>query len=102
MDFYRKEHKTMTRFSLLAVAALSLGMTGQASALTVTNYDMTKHTMKVTMSDGTTKQVTIETDETLTDVCPDGCTITLPNGQKGTYEGNESIFIEEGELFISE
>ena len=72
-----------------------------ATALRLTNRDLTGHTLIVTSPDGGEKQeLQASPSEVLDRICETGCTITMPDGQQYEFEGNEIVAIEEGLIFL--
>lgn len=88
----------------LTMAALALLSAGQAQALTVTNRDAADQRLRITDGgdESVTQDVVIAADETLGNLCEDGCTILLGNGVQESFEGYESIYIENGRFVIAE
>lgn len=89
-----------TLFGLIVVS-LALFAATQAEAFVLTNYDTARY--EFTMKEGdTTSEMTLEAEQTMTDLCEDGCTITLQNGEWGRYDGHESVYIQDGKLYVAE
>lgn len=79
--------------SLVMIAGLIAGSAG-AMAASVLNSDSTAQTLVVT--EGSTKQqVTVQPGEKVS-ICPGGCYITFPNGDREALTGNEAITILNG------
>lgn len=79
--------------SLVAIAALLAG-TASAFSASVLNSDNTAQTIVVT--EGSSKQqITVEPGEKVT-ICPSGCFVTFPNGDRAALTGNEAITILNG------
>ena len=71
-----------------------------ATALQLTNRDLTGHTLIVASPDGGEKQeLQASPSEVMDRICETGCTITMPDGQQYKFEGNEVVAIEEGLIF---
>lgn len=95
------------RHLLLAAPVLAITWTlvaaQTAQALSITNRDTDE--IAITVSEGESKPVmnlTVKPGETLDNICATGCEISLANGATDTFEGEESILIEDGQLIISE
>ena len=73
-------------------AAVALAMPMGAVAATVTNSDETEHTLVVSEG-GSQSEVTIGPGETV-EICPQGCFVTMPNGDREVLEGGETLHIE--------
>ena len=79
---------------LIWVGALlvTAGMLGSAAAATITNDDDTGHTLLVTEG-GNQTSVAIAAGETI-EICPQGCFVTMPNGDREALTGTETLRIE--------
>lgn len=83
-----------TGFGSLVVIAGLVGGSAGAFAASVLNSDSTAQTLVVT--EGSSKQqVTVQPGEKVT-LCPSGCFITFPNGDREALTGNEAITILNG------
>lgn len=78
----------MTATGLLLAVAMPFG----ALAATVTNSDDTTHTLVISEG-GNQSSVTIAPGETI-EVCPSGCFVTMPNGDREVLTGSEKLYIE--------
>ncbi len=79
--------------SIVLIAALLAGA-GSSLAASVLNSDSTAQTLVVT--EGSSKQqVTVQPGEKVT-ICPSGCFITFPNGDREALTGSEAITILNG------
>ena len=76
---------------VLSVAGPGLLLSGQAYDMTLVNRDEVEQRLLVTEGgdEMVTHEVVIEANETLDDLFPEGCTITLDTGQQESSEGNE-------------
>ncbi|MDH3196015.1 MAG: hypothetical protein OEL78_06870 [Hyphomicrobiales bacterium] len=96
----------MKKTLILATGALAAALlvAGQANALTLTNRGAGDQRLKIITSgdEAVTQDVVILAEETLSDVCMDGCKIALENGDQKTFEGNEVVYIEHDKLVIAE
>lgn len=86
-------HIAAAAFCLAAAAA-----TG-AHAATVTNLDDDEHTIVVSEG-GTQTEMNIGPGETI-EICPSGCFVTMPNGDREVLTGSETLEIEasRGKIF---
>jgi len=86
---------------LIPVAALTLALASPAiaSAAIVTNLDDVTHTLVVTEG-GEQVEVTIDAGQTI-EICPQGCFIVMPNGDREVLTGTETLQIEasRGKIF---
>lgn len=96
----------MIKTPILALCAVAsaLLVVGQAYALALTNRDSAEHRIKITGSSGepVTQDIVILSDETLNDLCMEGCSIALENGEQESFEGTEVVYIEGGRFVIAE
>ena len=83
--------------AIVLVAALAAPVI--ASAATVTNRDDVEHLLVVSEG-GNQVEMSIGPGETI-EICPDGCFLTMPNGDREVLEGTERLEIEEsrGHIF---
>ena len=77
---------------LLVAVGLSIIVAAPAAAATVTNLDDTAHTLIVTEG-GEQVEVSIGAGESI-QICPTGCFVTMPNGDREVLSGNERLEIE--------
>lgn len=83
--------------AILTLAA-SLLMIGASAAASVTNKDGQSHILIVT--EGSDKvEVVVEAGETAV-LCPAGCFVTMPSGDRETLSGAETIEIVNGSAVI--
>ena len=89
---------------VLTAAASALFLTGQAHALTLTNRDAAEQRLQIVDIDEmpVTQDVVINANQTLDALCEEGCTIALENGEQGTFDGDEVVYIEDGRFVIAE
>jgi hypothetical protein len=88
----------------LAAATMALLLAGQAHALTLTNRGAVDQRLQISEGgdEAVTYEVVIAAYETLIELCQEGCTIALENGEQESFEGYEEVNIEEGSFFIPE
>ena len=88
---------------LLSAAALSI-LTGPTAALELANNDDETYQVEILAGEGdsTTESHELKTEEMLSDVCTQGCTIKLSNGAEQAFVGDEVVSIKDGELVIAE
>ena len=79
---------------VLACIGVAIAADGQAVAATVTNRDAVAQVVSVTTKVGKV-DVVVKSGETL-ELCPDGCFVTFPNGDKAALSGAETIEIHDG------
>ena len=87
----------MFKIVTLAAVALALG-TGLAHAATVTNKDAAAIMIVVTEG-GQKTEVGIEAGQSVS-VCAGGCFVTMPNGDRETLSGGETVEISGGKASI--
>jgi len=83
--------------SIIATAALML-TTGIASAATITNKDGAA-VMIVVTEGGQQTEVGVGPGKSVT-VCGGGCFVTMPNGDRETLSGGETVEISGGKASI--
>lgn len=90
----------------LVIAAASIlvsVLAWQAQAMTLTNRDATDLMVKITdTGDGADQELLLAANETIDDVCANGCTLTLEDGQQADFNGDEDVYIEGGRFVIAE
>ena len=96
--------KTMIRNPIVVTSiALLLILVGPAYALTLTNRDGVERTLQITEGgdEAVTYDLVITADETMEELCNEGCTIALENGIQESFDGDEDIYIERGRFYIN-
>ena len=88
----------------LAGAAVMLFLSSQAGALELVNGDPAEHAIRITMAgkDASTVEMVLAQDETLSNICESGCTIELENGVSQSFEGTETVYVQDGQFVIAE
>ncbi len=84
---------------ILSTALAVVLFAGTASAVTITNRDAAAY--KLTVLEGeTSKDVTIQPNQTITELCKDSCGIRINDDEGNEYEVevNEVVAIEEGQM----
>lgn len=79
---------------LLAVTAVLVSVTGGAFAASVSNTGSSPVVLTV-VEDGNRTEVAIDAGASET-ICPSGCFLTLPNGDRIGLEGGETVEIKDG------
>lgn len=82
----------MKKFLGIWVSAALAAMAAAANATTVTNLDNEAHTLVVTEG-GQQVEVEISAGDTI-EICPTGCFVVLPNGDRQVLTGTERLEIE--------
>lgn len=79
--------------------ALTMATPVAAFAATVTNLDDTDHVLTISEG-GNQVELNIGAGETI-EICPSGCFVTLPNGDREVLTGTETLQIEasRGKIF---
>lgn len=78
----------------ILTACLAMVAATPAVAATVTNLDDAAHTLIVTEG-GAQLDVPVGAGETV-EICPSGCFVTLPNGDRAVLTGSDRLEIEDG------
>lgn len=88
----------------LSAAALALMLSGQAYALTLTNRDAGEHRVQINEGgdEAVTRDIVLTANQKVGGLCEDGCTIALENGVQESFEGDEDVYIENGQFLIGE
>ncbi|MFZ1814119.1 MAG: hypothetical protein WBO55_02300 [Rhizobiaceae bacterium] len=82
---------------IIATLAFAASVVG-ASAATIVNKDQQSYTLKIT-ENGQQSEVGIAPGQSI-DACSNGCFITLPNGDRETLSGSETVEITGGAAVI--
>ena len=85
--------------SAAVALALAVAMPAVAAAATVTNRDDTPHKLVITEG-GQQVELSIGPGESI-EICPTGCFVTMPNGDREVLTGSERLEIEasRGKIF---
>lgn len=83
---------------ILAALAVVFAAAGSGHAASAVNQDAEARTILVTEGSGTS-ELAVAAGETV-EFCPDGCFITLPNGDREALTGSETIEISGGKAVI--
>ena len=84
--------------SLITALVLSASLAGAAQAATIVNMDAQDYSLQVTEG-GEQSDIGIGAGQTVS-ACPSGCFITMPNGDRETLTGNETVEIINGKANI--
>ena len=79
---------------MITMLLVSAALTAPAVAASVTNKDADTQVL-VIVEDGSRVEVALEPGSTET-ICPSGCFVTLPNGDRIALNGGEDVEIEGG------
>ena len=82
---------------MIMMLLVSTAMSAPAMAASVTNKDA--DTQVLVIEDGSRVEVALEPGATET-ICPSGCFVTLPNGDRIALNGAENVEIEGGEASV--
>lgn len=80
--------------TIILTAFAILGMTVAAFAASAVNRDSETRTLLVTEG-GSQTELAIPAGQTV-DFCPDGCFVTMPNGDREALSGSETVEISGG------
>lgn len=75
--------------------------TQPVAALQLTNNDPTEQKIVVTEKSDS-RDLVIKPSETMMNLCPEGCTMRMPDGEEYEFEGGEIVFVEEGLMFLDD
>ncbi|MCQ4629295.1 MULTISPECIES: hypothetical protein [Shinella] len=79
---------------MIMMLLVSVAMSAPAMAASVTNKDGDTQVL-VIVEDGSRMEVALEPGSTET-ICPSGCFVTLPNGDRIALNGGEEVEIQGG------
>ncbi len=89
-----------TVFAVVLLGCVTL-VSLQATALQITNRDTVDHTLIVAGLQGDRPQeLTAKPSQTIDGICVNGCTITMPDGERYEFDGDETVSIEDGLIFM--
>ena len=83
---------------MIMMLMVSAAMSATAMAASVTNKDADTQVL-VIVEDGSRMEVALEPGSTET-ICPSGCFVTLPNGDRIALNGGETVEIQAGEASV--
>ena len=83
---------------MIMMLLVSAAMSAPAMAASVTNKDADTQVL-VVVEGGSRMQIALEPGSTET-ICPAGCFVTLPNGDRIALNGGETVEIEAGAASI--
>ena len=94
----------MSKHALIALAAMAALLAAPVQAATLTNRSADEVVVQINEEGDETvsEQVTLAPDETVSNVCDNGCVMVLENGQQQSFEGNEIIYLADGGFVIAE
>ena len=94
MQQRRWEHRYCNMWKPLVTAVALLAVSGSAHAASAVNKDAETRTLIVTEGGGKT-ELALAAGETV-EFCPNGCFVTLPNGDLEALTGSETVEISGG------
>ena len=83
---------------MIMMLLVSAAMTAPAMAATVTNKDADTQVL-VVVEGGSRMEIALEPGSTET-ICPAGCFVTLPNGDRIALNGGEEVEIQGGSASV--
>ena len=83
---------------MIMMLLVSAAMTAPAMAATVTNKDADTQVL-VVVEGGSRMEIALEPGSTET-ICPAGCFVTLPNGDRIALNGGEDVEIQGGSASV--
>ena len=83
---------------IIALLIIGLAAGAEAGAATIVNNDSQPYQLKITKS-GRQSEVGIAPGQ-LIDACASGCFLTMPNGDRETLSGSETVTIVGGKASI--
>ena len=91
----------MRKRLLIIVSALALGLASQAQALTLTNRDDAE--WPVTIQEGNElRTIELRAFETVEIDCLNGCSLSVDEDEPMSFDGYESVYIEDGEIVVAQ
>ena len=94
MQQRRWEHRYCNMWKSLVAAVALLAVSGSAHAASAVNKDAETRTLIVTEG-GSKSDLALAAGETV-EFCPNGCFVTLPNGDLEALTGSETVEISGG------
>ncbi|TIN31028.1 MAG: hypothetical protein E5Y31_04435 [Mesorhizobium sp.] len=94
MQQRRWEHRYCTMWKSLVAAVVLVAAIGSAHAASAVNKDAETRTLVVTEG-GSKSDLALAGGETV-EFCPNGCFVTLPNGDLEALTGSETVEISGG------
>ena len=85
----------------LTAAAVVLATSVAAQALTLTNRDATEYTVRISEPENEDMLV-IQPEESITDLCYSSCILKLEDGKGMSFNGDETVVIENGVFLLIE
>lgn len=91
----------MERKLLIAASLAFMLSSHPVWALQLTNNDPTEQKIAITEKSNS-RDLVIKPSETLKDLCPEGCTMRMSDGEEYEFDGDEVVFVEEGLMFLDD
>lgn len=93
----------MLKTAFLLTAATLLAFSAPASALNLTNGGEDQIQVEVTdLDNNAVRNISIEPDQTLTELCASACRLMLEDGTAREFEGTETVLIQDGGFVVEE
>jgi hypothetical protein len=93
----------MIKTAFALTAASLLAFSAPAMALTLTNSGEDEIQIEVTdLDSNAVRNISIEPDQTLTELCESSCRLMLQDGTSHDFDGTETVRIQDGEFVIEE
>jgi hypothetical protein len=93
----------MLKTGFLLTAAALLAFSAPASALNLTNDGEEEIQVQVTdLDNNAVRDVSIEPEQTLTELCASSCRLMLEDGTAREFEGWETVRIQDGGFVVEE
>jgi hypothetical protein len=91
--------------TLFAAALLATLSVAPAAAISLVNRDAEPRVVTIMPAAGSTEPeavVTLAPSEARSDLCREGCEISLDTGEIAEFDGDEDVAIEEGRLTVAQ
>lgn len=85
--------------SIVVLAGAALMLAGTAQAASITNRDTSEHTLTISESeDSEGNEVVIAAEESLSNICMEGCMIGIDGDDSRPVEATDNLVIQDGVL----
>lgn len=93
----------MLKSAFVLSAAALLAFSAPASAFNLTNDGEDQIQIQVTdLDNNEVRNISIEPDQTLTELCASSCRLMLEDGTAREFEGTETVRIQDGGFVVEE
>jgi hypothetical protein len=94
----------MIKSGLALLAAAAVLFASVAHAASITNRDVQEHYLQIVDETGETEtqEIVIAANQSVENICMEGCTINLDDGEPMAISGSEQLVIEDGVLAVEQ